>query len=304
MGLNALLLAEAPVGIVGPQLGPVMIRTEVDIFIRMLPQGIKDRHPLYRRINEAVGIGEGLIHAAGAQLCLHILRQLHPEGIGNQHVIERHILRQQRLHRIDHGGIARHVFLAEIVDLIGPAVTDVNAAGLLSGQVHIFRVLLLELQIALRIGLEGILRFRRGRVFCGFRRFSGGFALRRSSLLRCFRQVIQGKGRRQGCRCFRNALCHAVRTAVNGLTLQSVKLLKGGFSGKQGLPEGKGIRKPGGQLREPAAVQGRAEAPLGKCLQLPLFGNRIGGTQGDIEAQDRQPQQTSPQNNSHSVFPF
>ncbi len=84
---NAFFLAESTIGVVSAQLRPVMVRMEINVLITVLPQGIKDRHPLHGRIDQAVGIGKGLIHTAGAQLGLYILRQLHTERIRDQHVI-------------------------------------------------------------------------------------------------------------------------------------------------------------------------------------------------------------------------
>ena len=65
------------VGIVSAQCRPVVVGVEVDILIHMLPQRVKDLHPIDIRRHAAINIPDGLPLIADVQLFLQGVTQQH-----------------------------------------------------------------------------------------------------------------------------------------------------------------------------------------------------------------------------------
>ena len=85
--------------VIRSKLCPVMIRSEIDVFLFMCGKSIKNIYRIDSFIHQAVAIGNGLIHPGGSQLFLHLRIQDHAKGIGHNHGAKLH-LGKHGLHRV------------------------------------------------------------------------------------------------------------------------------------------------------------------------------------------------------------
>ena len=87
------------IGVISPKLSPVMIRSEIDVFLFVCGKGVKNIDRIDSFIHQAIAVGNGLIHPGGCQLFLHLRIQDHAKGIGHNHGAKLH-LGKHGLHRI------------------------------------------------------------------------------------------------------------------------------------------------------------------------------------------------------------
>ena len=165
--LDALRIAEAHVGIVRPESGPVMVRMEIDVLVLMLQKRLEDGHLMDLRIDHAVDVVERVLHVAGAERRLRAAVELDAEAVRHEDVVDR-TLREARPIGVDHGRILHCTALIIIVDFVAAVVRDIDAAGLFTVHLRFFCLFLLQRTVGVRLNEGGILieRTRRRLVMC------------------------------------------------------------------------------------------------------------------------------------------
>ena len=125
-GLDAHLLAQRLVDVVGTELRPVVVGAEVDVLVHVIADGRPGVDRPHRGLVEAVEVGDRLLLVGTAQLGKGLVVE-HRRVVGGEHRVHLGLTGERLRAGVDRARVALHRLLAEVVDAVGGPVVHVKA---------------------------------------------------------------------------------------------------------------------------------------------------------------------------------